>query len=266
MHLAEPGPTSLFVSADYNYLFKPMKHNRTKPALINDMRPTTNQAVKQEGFYAGLIKRITRNLKLIIIVLLVVFLVAVVATWWVTTGHKTKEQRDLNTVKSQVSKHMLLPKDEEPTLAEVTDKNQIKDKFLAKNASNGDQVLIYTTNQIAIIYRPSADRIVAVGSVTADPALAEAKNATLTILNGSKNPEKTKAIIAKIKAAYPDITVTDGGITNKHDFPTTIVIDSSNQKDYLTDALARVSGGRRGVVPISEARADTDLMIIVGAN
>lgn len=236
-----------------------------QPRPVMDMLPANKQPKKSEPIFKKWLRYIKQNQKLIVIVLVVVA-VAVVATWWVTTGHKSKEQKDLSGVKNSLSRHILLPSNEEPTLATVTDKKQLKGKFLSTNANTGDRILIYTQNQIVIIYRPSIDKIVAVGTVTADSALAEAKGSTLTVMNGSKDPSKTQAIIDKIKAAYPDITVTDGGSTNKQDFPTTVVVDSTNQKDYLTDALAQISGGKRGVVPISEAKADTDLMIIVGTD
>jgi hypothetical protein len=58
--------------------------------------------------------------------------------------------------------------------------------------------------------------------------------------------------------------VTDGGMSNRHDFPTTIVIDNTDQKDNLVDALAKITSGKRGVVPLSEGKASTELEIIVG--
>ena len=95
-------------------------------------------------------KSLKENMKLVLTILIVVA-VSVVVTWWVLVGSKTQAQRDLAHAKDLVGRHMILPTDEEPTLAVVTDKTVIKDKFLTKNANNGDQVLIYTQHQIAII-------------------------------------------------------------------------------------------------------------------
>ena len=94
--------------------------------------------------------------------------------------------------------------------------------------------------------------------------MAESQGATLTVLNGANDAAKTKKVIDQLKATYPDMTVTDGGSATRHDFPTTIVIDTSNSKDFLVDALTKITNGARGVVPLSEAKAETDLMIIVG--
>lgn len=210
-------------------------------------------------------KSLSKNIKLIGIVFVIVA-VSVGMTWWVLAGSKTQAQRDLTHAKTLVARHMILPSDEEPTLALVTDKAQLKDKFLSANANNGDQVLIYTQHQIAIIYRESVDKIVAVGSVSADSALAESQGTTVTVLNGANDVTKTKKVIDQLKASYPDMTVTDGGLATRHDFTRTIVVDSTNSKDFLVEALTKLTGGAPGVVPLSEAKPETDLMIIVGAD
>jgi hypothetical protein len=82
-----------------------------------------------------------------------------------------------------VSKHILLP-NEKPSLATVKDPSQVKEAFL-KQAKTGDKVLVYSEAGKIIIYRPSLNRIVAVGNVTIDTALIEAKGARIVIRNGS---------------------------------------------------------------------------------
>ncbi len=173
---------------------------------------------------------------------------------------------DLADIKRSVAKHILLPTDEEPTLATVTDKKLVKDPFIAQKSENGDQILIYAKNKMVVIYRPNIDKIVAAGDLFADPALTEADGATLTILDGSDNSAKTKAVILKISTLYPRLKVTDGGSSNKKDFPTTVVIDNTNNKDNLVDVIAQNINGKRGIVPISETPTNSDLEIIVGKN
>lgn len=84
-------------------------------------------------------------------------------------GHfqKSTAEADAAKVMQQVRQHYLLPSDEEPAVATVTNKSKISTPFL-KSAENGDRVLIYQKNSLAIIYRPSIDRIVAVGNVQID--------------------------------------------------------------------------------------------------
>jgi hypothetical protein len=101
------------------------------------------------------------------------------ATVLVVVHHQGKmdSAADLATVRREASRHILLPTNEAPALATVTDKAKLTSPFL-KKADNGDKVLIYQQNHIAIIYRPSIDRIVAVGPVTIDnpPANAQETN------------------------------------------------------------------------------------------
>lgn len=241
-------------------LFKSTKPQKRPSGsnLIMDMRPT--KVVKRR--YKFSFKLAGKNRRVIFAFILL--LVLVVLAWTFTSKHTSIGQKELAQVKSKVGKLMLLPSDEEPTLAQVKDRRQLKDPYLVEKAVDGDQILIYTKNGIVIIYRPSLNKIAAVGSVFADPALPEAQGTSLTVLNGSNNDAKTLKIIEEVKTAYPGLKVTNGGNTSRHDFPNTIVIDNTNQKDNLVDALVDVIKGKRGVVPLGESKSETDLMIIVG--
>ena len=79
----------------------------------------------------------------------------------------TPNLENLNEVKMAISKHYVLPSDEEPALATVTDKSKLN-SVLANKTENGDRILIYQKNQQAIIYRPSIDRVVDVTPVQID--------------------------------------------------------------------------------------------------
>ena len=53
---------------------------------------------------------------------------------------------NVTAVKAKVASHYLLPADEEPALATVTDKSRLNTPFL-KTADNGDKILIYQQNK-----------------------------------------------------------------------------------------------------------------------
>ena len=73
-------------------------------------------------------------------------------------------------IKNKIAKHVVLPKDEEPALVTIVDKNKVTTPFL-KIAENGDKVLIYQKAKRVIVYRPSIDRILDIGPVSiATPA------------------------------------------------------------------------------------------------
>ena len=64
-----------------------------------------------------------------------------------------------------VGKLMILPSDEKPTIATVTNMEKVKNQIFFKNAKNGDKVLLYEKAQKAILYRPEANIIVEVGAI-----------------------------------------------------------------------------------------------------
>lgn len=66
----------------------------------------------------------------------------------------------------EVGKVYDLPKDEEPSVATVKDKEQLKDQPFFTKAENGDITLIYSNAKIALLYRPSTKQLVNVSNVT----------------------------------------------------------------------------------------------------
>jgi hypothetical protein len=109
-------------------------------------------------------RRKFRLLSIVLVALLVIGVAVLVAI----THKKAANMNDVHTVINLVSKHYLLPSDEVPALATITDPSKISTKFL-KKTQTGDKLLIYQKNSRVIIYRPSIDRIVDVGPVEITP-------------------------------------------------------------------------------------------------
>ncbi len=59
----------------------------------------------------------------------------------------------------KISRHMVLPANEEPTVAIINDPEQLKDQPFFANAKKGDRILIYSIAKRAILYDPEIDRI-----------------------------------------------------------------------------------------------------------
>jgi hypothetical protein len=71
---------------------------------------------------------------------------------------------------SLVAKHYSLPTDETPVVGKVQDKDKLKDQPFFKAAENGDDILIYQKNRLALVYRKAQDKIINVGPVAIDTA------------------------------------------------------------------------------------------------
>jgi hypothetical protein len=71
----------------------------------------------------------------------------------------------------KVGKHMFLPKDENPSVATVTDPEKLRNQNFFSDAKKGDKVLIYSTAKKAILYDPNADKIVTIAPILLDSNL-----------------------------------------------------------------------------------------------
>lgn len=78
----------------------------------------------------------------------------------------------LQAVQAAINRHYVLPSNEVPALATITDKTKLTAGF-RDNARNGDRLLIYQKNHQAVLYRPSIDRVIAIAPVTIDNPRAQ---------------------------------------------------------------------------------------------
>ena len=79
--------------------------------------------------------------------------------------------RETNQIVKDISAFIVLPKDETPTLATVSDPSKLKDQKFFANAQVGDKVLIYQASQKAILWRPSIKKIIEISSVSSNKTL-----------------------------------------------------------------------------------------------
>ena len=68
---------------------------------------------------------------------------------------------------ADIAKIIVLPTDESPTLATVSDTTKLKDQKFFAHAEIGDKVLLYQASQKAILWRPSTKKIIEISSLTA---------------------------------------------------------------------------------------------------
>jgi len=121
--------------------------------------------------FKGLLSRLGIKGILIIVVILAA-LGGVGYLYWLYTDAKATASNPqaaataaLQETLTRVGKLMVLPNDETPTLATVTDAEKLKTQAFFAKAGNGDKVLIYTKNRLAILYDPESNKILAVGTV-----------------------------------------------------------------------------------------------------
>jgi hypothetical protein len=101
-------------------------------------------------------------------------------------------QKETAQLLAKVSKLMLLPVGEEPTIATVSDPEALKDQLFFAKAQKGDKVLIYTQAKKAILYSVSLNRIIDVSTLSINPQKSSNITQTTTpvITPDTQTPKK----------------------------------------------------------------------------
>ncbi len=77
-------------------------------------------------------------------------------------------KRELDYAIAAIGRIMVLPTNETPTLAIVSDPEKLRSQPFFANARKGDKVLVYTLARKAILYDPSQNKIVDVAPLNLD--------------------------------------------------------------------------------------------------
>jgi len=157
-----------------------------------------------------------------------------------------------------------LPSDEQPTVAQVQDKEKLKDQPFFKNGQNGDYILIFTNNKLAILYREKDNKLINVGPINiAD----QAGKPTVAILNGSGDASKLSKAVAKVNGVTT-ITVGSSNTDAKNkNTAQTIVVDIGGSHGDAATAVAQAVGGTVQAMPAGEiAPTGANIVVIVGKN
>lgn len=84
---------------------------------------------------------------------------------WLLENPEAAAQTEIGALVAKISKLMVLPEDEQPTVASVLDAEKLKDQAFFAKAVNGDKVIIYTKAMKAILYRQSENKIIEVAPI-----------------------------------------------------------------------------------------------------
>ncbi len=170
-------------------------------------------------------------------------------------------QLEVKDLVQKVSRLMLLPEDEQPTVATVSDYKKLKDQPFFKNAQNGNKVLIYTKAKIAILYDPKINKILAVVPVNLGQTETPIR---IALLNGTSTAGLSNTIEQQLKAKLNNIVISEK-INAKNTYKKTIVVDVTGNQQKATASLAAFLNGETGNLPQGEtAPSNTDLLVIIG--
>lgn len=160
----------------------------------------------------------------------------------------------------EVGKLINLPKDEEPTIATVTDVDKLKDQPFFKEAKVGDKVLIYPKAQKSILYDPKNKRIVEAGFFTT--VLSE-KELMITVRNGTSTEGLASKAEEEIRKAYPDAKVESSWATQRDKYNKTLVVILDDQATDQAIKLAKIFNAQIGDLPKGEERPKNKKILII---
>lgn len=117
-------------------------------------------------------KTFKRYIPLILILLVIVLAITSAYFYKKSTSLSNQaSQAEVRSLIEKVGRLVVLPNDETPTIATVSDPDALKNQAFFANAKKGDKVLIYSNAKKAILYDPTIDKI-----ITIAPLNTEAQN------------------------------------------------------------------------------------------
>jgi len=182
-------------------------------------------------------------------------------------------KKEIKDLVEKIGKLVILPADEEPVLATVTDKEKLKDQPLFAKAENGDKILIYAKAQKAYIYNPTKNVIVDVVPVNVGDGVisitgVDANNPLkIALINGSKTVGATSILEQRIEdRKIVGLSVTTKSTAKTTDYQKTLVIDLTGKWGSQATQLAQLVGGQVATQSSEIIPSNTDLMVILGAD
>jgi hypothetical protein len=225
----------------------------------------------------------TSNKKMQYVIGVVIVLAALVPSVYFYTQNQQAQARltnpnlfaaeEVKKYVSQISKLMILPKGETPTLATVNDKEKLKNQPFFANAENGDKVLIYTNAKKAILFRPSLDKIIDVAPININSSASGSASQTDTpvtvkfvLRNGTDIVGLTKTYETALMKKILNAQIVDRDNAKNKTYEKTLLIDVTGKKTQQTGQLAGQLGLTVSTMPTRESTPAADFLIILGAD
>lgn len=183
-------------------------------------------------------------------------------------------QKEKEALIAQIGTLIALPEGEEPSVATVSDKEQLAGQSFFNNALEGDKLLIYVDSKKVYLYRPSENRVVEVGSINIEDqepvdvqSQEELGSVRVVFLNGTQVAGLTAVVEDQLKDSFPESEVEGRANANASDYQETIVVDLLGNRGEAAESIAYALGAKVETLPEGENVVDeADFLVIVGSD
>lgn len=188
-------------------------------------------------------------------------------------SRKQQPEDSAKQLEELVGRHMSLPK-ESPSVARVSDKSALSGQEFFTRAENNDKVLIYKKAKLAVLYRPSTDKIINVGPITLEGEVAgatvsdsasktETKTLTVAVYNSTQKAGYARTVGNSLVTKNQTLKLGPLGNT-KGDFTEVLVIPFNSDAKGAAAKIAKDLGGRVTTLPSRESSPEADILVIAG--
>lgn len=187
-------------------------------------------------------------------------------------------KQEVQSLLAKVGKLMELPKDEEPTVATIVDKEKLKGQKFFEAADNDDKVIIFVKSQKAILYRPSINKVIDVTHIDTMDQVGDTASKSgevvkpspamnrvmVAIYNGTEKMGLSGNYATKL-SGESDIEVVARKNAVKKDYAKTFVVDLSGKYSTVVDRLSKSLGApSTKIMPEGEATPSADILVVLG--
>ena len=175
----------------------------------------------------------------------------------------------------------LVPLDEAPTLATIVDISKLREEAFFKKAEIDDKLFVYQQAQLAILYRPSVEKIVNMATLF-DQSGGKAKTAVAPQVRGASTQASSgaqlqyklavyfatdsatlRAKVGKALNTIPSVEVVKEALTRGTEYKGAIIVDLKGGQSTIVTEIAKKLGGKTGSLPEEEDKPDADILAII---
>ncbi len=182
-------------------------------------------------------------------------------------------QKETEELVTAIGRLIELPMGEIPTVATISDKEKLSEEPFFSLGQNGDKLLAYSDAKLAVLYRPSTNKIINVAPITSDEPLSSNQGAghgttghkhRVAYFNGTETvglAYLAEKAVLESSSDYETVAVANAV---RRDYTGVLVIDLVGDHSEEVIQLADLLGGTVGVLPEGEIAPEADILVISG--